>query len=178
MFEYCIENSEILVCILFPLPVSHVNIVQILFALLFLRGAFLLLRMIDCPNCYMMELAKICLDAALGLDDLTFWPTQLRDHRQTQLLFSFAKFPASLRAAFYTVNDFQIVPNGKVQSAHLFGPCVLVATASSWCWHRVKLCLRHGPSNQTDTWNKSRHKWAVARDYQSVCAHEGEPVTW
>ena len=39
-FEYCLENSEILSSMLSPLLPLHVNIFQILFALLFVRGAF------------------------------------------------------------------------------------------------------------------------------------------
>ena len=49
-FQYCLntvlQNSEILSSFLSPLPPLHVNMFQILFALLFVRGVFVLLQMI------------------------------------------------------------------------------------------------------------------------------------
>ena len=51
---------------------------------------------------------------ALGLDDLTLWPTDLCDQRTTLSLLEFCDFFfAGLRAAFeHCKNDFRIVPNG------------------------------------------------------------------
>ena len=70
----------------------------------------------------------------------------------------------------HSINHCHIVPNGKVQNASLFGLFVLSAIASSLCRRRLRLWRRHGPSNQTDTWTKRRHRSVVARAYQSVCA--------
>ena len=68
----------------------------------------------------------------------------------------------------HSKNDLHTVPSGKVQNAHLFGPIVLAATASSWCWRRFKWWC-HGPSNQIYTWTKRRRRWVVARAQQSAC---------
>ena len=59
---------------------------------------------------------------ALGLGDLTLWPTEL-----------------CLSFLIFAGLGIHIVPNGKVQNAQVFGPLVLAATASSWCWRRLKL---------------------------------------
>ena len=69
-------------------------------------------------------------------------------------------------------NDCHIVPNGKVQNAHLFGLVVLAAIASSWCWRHLKLCWRHGEEETTQV--------GGGKDF-TVClckrSHEGERVT-
>ena len=46
LFEYCLKISERLSCKLFPLLSVHVDIFQILFAVLFVHGDFLVLQII------------------------------------------------------------------------------------------------------------------------------------
>ena len=120
--------------------------------------------------CLVRTCRKLSDFLALGLDDLTLWSTELFDHRK--LFYCFWCFcdvfcqPSG--SILHSKNDLHTVPSGKVQNAHLFGPIVLAATASSWCWRRFKWWC-HGPSNQIYTWTKRRRRWVVARAQQSAC---------
>ena len=108
----------------------------------------------DCLNGYMREFeqgassssSSVCGRAgnllALGLDDLTLWPAELCDGRNMLLHFVFFDFCCGPSGSLeHRKNDCHIVPNGKVHDAHVFGPCVLAATASSWCWRALEAVM-------------------------------------
>ena len=98
---------------------------------------------------------------ALGLDDLTLWPAEWCDGRNMLLHFVFFDFCCGPSGSLeYRKNDCHFVPNGKVHDAHVFGPCVLAATASSWCWRALEAVTapwsvqpnRYGDEDTTRVW--------------------------
>ena len=131
-----LKNSEILSRTLSPLLPLHVNIFQILFALLFVRGAFLLLQVIAQllhdgvrQGGLGSTLSRACTSQHWVWTIRPFWPTELCGHRKMPSLFEFCVFflLAFAGSSMHRKNDCHTVPNGKVQNARLFGLFVLAA---------------------------------------------------
>ena len=150
------------------------------------RGAFWLLAN-DSPQYCLTEFGKVVSvvhhrPETSGRWVWTIWPCSPQICATTGkccyfwVLHFFCQPPGSL---VHRKNHCHNVPNGKTRTLVLFCLFVFAAIASLWCWRRLRLCRRRGPSNQTDTWTKRRHRWVGKGLTVCLCkhAHEGERVT-